>query len=143
MYDDDRLNEQDQMPVAGSSKRKTDNDKAKVPEVSPFPTSEAPRLDLRFSRRTWIPMNWMTKTLFRLRNVLRHPHQRAERHPRTTRRRMVPMVDYEVSANSCRVGNVENVSRSYVDFPCLRVDPLTIFILNRADGVHQSSSHQT
>lgn len=35
MYDDDRLNEQDRTPVAGSSKRKTDDDKAKVPEVSP------------------------------------------------------------------------------------------------------------
>lgn len=41
---------------------------------------------------------------------------------------MAPMVDYEASANSCRVENVESVSQLYVNFSRLRIDSLiTLF----------------
>lgn len=52
VYDDDRLNEEDRTPVAGSSKRKVDDDKAKVPEVSRLSSSHFRELMLiRFTGR--------------------------------------------------------------------------------------------
>lgn len=44
VYDDDQLNEQDRTPVAGSSKRKVDDDHAKVPEVSTSRSFRQPKI---------------------------------------------------------------------------------------------------